>query len=108
MEYKTIAAPCEAKFIEKKSEFIGYLCPVQTEEQAIAFIEQIRAMRRKATHNCYAYILRENNYKLSGILNGIDYKYYNPLYDRTIANCPSLTEEYSPAPNTRFLKRLVK
>ncbi len=61
MEYKTIAAPCEAKFIEKKSEFIGYLCPVQTEEQAIAFIEQIRAMHRKATHNCYAYILRENN-----------------------------------------------
>ena len=61
MEYKTIASPCEAKFIEKKSEFIGYLCPVQTEEQAIAFIEQIRAMHRKATHNCYAYILRENN-----------------------------------------------
>ncbi|MBP1542985.1 MAG: YigZ family protein [Oscillospiraceae bacterium] len=61
MEYKTIAAPCEAKFIEKKSEFIGYLCPVTTEEQAIAFIEEIRAMHRKATHNCYAYILRENN-----------------------------------------------
>ena len=61
MEYKTIAAPCEAKFIEKKSEFIGYLCPVQTKEQAVAFIEQIRAMHRKATHNCYAYILRENN-----------------------------------------------
>ena len=61
MEYKTIARRCEAKFIEKKSEFIGYLCPVQTEEQAVAFIEEIRAMHRKATHNCYAYILRENN-----------------------------------------------
>ncbi len=61
MEYKTIAAPCEAKFIEKKSEFIGYLCPVSTEEDAIAFIEEVRALHRKATHNCYAYILRENN-----------------------------------------------
>ena len=61
MEYKTIARPCEAKFVEKKSEFIGYLCPVQTEEQAIAFVEDIRSMHRKATHNCYAYILRENN-----------------------------------------------
>lgn len=61
MEYKTIAHRCEARFIEKKSEFIGYLCPVQTEEQAVAFIEEIRAMHRKATHNCYAYILRENN-----------------------------------------------
>lgn len=61
MEYKTIARRCEARFIEKKSEFIGYLCPVQTEEQAVAFIEEIRAMHRKATHNCYAYILRDNN-----------------------------------------------
>ncbi len=61
MEYKTIARRCEARFIEKKSEFIGYLCPVQTEGQATAFIEEIRAMHRKATHNCYAYILRENN-----------------------------------------------
>lgn len=61
MEYKTIARRCEARFIEKKSEFIGYLCPVQTEEQAVAFIEEIRAMHRKATHSCYAYILRENN-----------------------------------------------
>lgn len=61
MEYKTIARRCEARFIEKKSEFIGYLCPVQTEEQAVAFIEEIRAMHRKSTHNCYAYILRENN-----------------------------------------------
>lgn len=61
MEYKTIARRCEARFIEKKSEYIGYLCPVQTEEQAVAFIEEIRAMHRKATHNCYAYILRENN-----------------------------------------------
>ena len=61
MEYKTIARRCEARFIEKKSEFIGYLCPVQTEEQAVASIEEIRAMHRKATHNCYAYILRENN-----------------------------------------------
>lgn len=61
MEYKTIARRCEARFIEKKSEFIGYLCPVRTEEQATAFIEEIRAMHRKATHNCYAYILRENN-----------------------------------------------
>ncbi len=31
------------------------------------------------------YILRENNYKLSGILNGIDYVYYNPENDPTVA-----------------------
>lgn len=60
MEFRTIADRCEARFIEKKSEFIGYLAPVSTEEEAVAFIEEIRAMHRKATHNCYAYILREN------------------------------------------------
>lgn len=61
MEYKTIAERCEARFIEKKSEFIGYLAPVETEERAVEFINEIRAMHRKATHNCYAYILRENS-----------------------------------------------
>lgn len=61
MEYKTISARCEARFIEKKSEFIGYLAPVSTEDEAVAFINEIRAMHRKATHNCYAYILRENS-----------------------------------------------
>ncbi|MDE7398526.1 MAG: YigZ family protein [Oscillospiraceae bacterium] len=60
MEYKTIAERCEARFVEKKSEFIGYLAPVSDEEEAIAFINEIRAEHRKATHNCYAYILREN------------------------------------------------
>lgn len=61
MEYRTIAERCEARFIEKKSEFIGYLSPAGSEEDAVAFINEIRAMHRKATHNCYAYILRENS-----------------------------------------------
>lgn len=61
MEYRTIASRCEARFVEKKSEFIGYLAPVESEEQAVAFVNEIRAMHRKATHNCYAYILRENS-----------------------------------------------
>ena len=61
MSYKTIRNRSEASFIEKKSEFIGYLCPVTTEQEAIDFINEIRAMHRKATHNCYAYILRDNN-----------------------------------------------
>lgn len=60
MEYKTISDRCEARFIEKKSEFIGFIAPVSTEDEAVEFINEIRAMHRKATHNCYAYILREN------------------------------------------------
>lgn len=59
MEYKTVAERVESRFIEKKSEFIGYLAPVTTEEEAVAFVNEIRALHRKAKHNCYAFILRE-------------------------------------------------
>ena len=61
MGYKTINVSAEARFIEKKSEFIGYIRHTETEAEAIAFINEIRAMHRKATHNCYAYMLRDNN-----------------------------------------------
>lgn len=59
MDYKTIESRVEARFEEKKSEFIGYLSPVENEEEANAFIEEIRAMHRRARHNCYAYILKD-------------------------------------------------
>lgn len=59
--YKTVAARAEASFIEKKSEFIGYIAPCTTEAEALEFIEEIRKLHRKATHNCYAYLIRENN-----------------------------------------------
>lgn len=59
--YRTIAAPAEDEFVEKKSRFIGYIAPVCTEQEAAAFIETIRARHREARHNCYAYRLRQNN-----------------------------------------------
>ena len=61
MNYKTTEGSAEARFIEKKSEFIGYIRHTATEQEALDFIAEIRAMHRKATHNCYAYILRDNN-----------------------------------------------
>ncbi|MCR4779813.1 MAG: YigZ family protein [Ruminiclostridium sp.] len=61
MNYKTVKGGAEDRFIEKKSEFIGYIRHTETEAEALAFIAEIRAMHRRATHNCYAYILRDNN-----------------------------------------------
>lgn len=61
MNYFTIYEPAEASFIEKKSEFIGYIAPVKTNDEAVAFIARIKAMHRKARHNVYAYILRHDN-----------------------------------------------
>lgn len=61
MNYSTIYAKAEASFTEKKSDFIGYIAPVKTPDEAVSFINEIREKHRKATHNVYAYILRDNN-----------------------------------------------
>ena len=60
-DYSTVKAFASDTFTEKKSEFIGYIAPVQTNDEAVSFIEKIRSEHRKATHNVYAYILREGN-----------------------------------------------
>lgn len=60
-EYCTIKSEAKASFIEKKSEFIGHAAPVSDETSALAFLEKIRSLHRRAKHNVYAYSLRENN-----------------------------------------------
>ncbi len=61
IKYLTIKSPSSDSFIERRSEFIGYISPATTEDEAIAFINSIREKHRKATHNVYAYLLREGN-----------------------------------------------
>ncbi len=51
----------EAEFIEKHSRFIGRVWRTDTEEEALECIRQTREKHRDATHNVYAYIIRENN-----------------------------------------------
>ena len=58
-EYRTIAQVAQDEFVEKRSRFIGYARPVQTEEEAQAFIAEMKSRHWDATHNVYAYILRE-------------------------------------------------
>ncbi|MBE5791686.1 MAG: YigZ family protein [Clostridiales bacterium] len=48
------------EFIVNKSRFIGYGCPVETEEEALKFLNEIRTKHKDATHNCYAYIIGSN------------------------------------------------
>lgn len=57
-EYVTIAQQAEDDFFERKSQFIGYIAPVSSEEEALAFLAEIRAKHRDARHNCFAYILQ--------------------------------------------------
>ncbi len=58
-EYRTIAKQAQDEFVEKRSRFIGYAKPVQTEAEATAFIAEIKSRHWDATHNVYAYVLRE-------------------------------------------------
>ncbi len=62
-EYKTVKERGSDEFVEKKSRFIGYIAPVQTEDEAIAFINEIRTKHRDATHNVYAYSIRKGQIK---------------------------------------------
>ena len=60
-EYKTVEKEASDFFIEKKSKFIGYAKPVKTQEDAFEFISKIKSKHWDATHNVYAYVLRDNN-----------------------------------------------
>lgn len=58
--YLTIQGTAVAEIEEKKSRFIAQLAHVETEEEALEFLETIRSKHRMARHNVYAYIIRGN------------------------------------------------
>lgn len=60
MAYITIREYGEDSFIEKKSEFIGYAKRVENEEEAKAFVAEIKSKHKQARHNCWGYIIGEN------------------------------------------------
>ena len=57
--YKTVAKEAADEYIVKKSRFIGYAKPVTTQQEAIDFIAEIKSKHWDATHNVYAYRLRD-------------------------------------------------
>lgn len=58
-QYKTVYEGGTGEIVEKKSRFIANVCPVQTEDEALAFIEEMKKKYWDARHNCSAYILGE-------------------------------------------------
>ena len=61
--YKTLGHYAAEEYIVKKSRFIGYAKPVKTEKEALDFIAEISKKHWDATHNVYAYSLREGGIK---------------------------------------------
>ena len=61
--YKTLGQYAAEEYIVKRSRFIGYAKPVKSEQEALDFIEEIRKKHWDATHNVYAYSIREGSVK---------------------------------------------
>jgi uncharacterized YigZ family protein len=59
--YKTVKGYGEAEQIIQKSRFIAYVNRVESEEEAIQFIQSIKKKHWDATHNCSAYMIGEND-----------------------------------------------
>jgi len=51
----------EAEYIEKKSQFLGYCAPIESEYHAKDIISQVSARHQKANHNCTCYSIKSLN-----------------------------------------------
>ena len=54
-EFLVPAGTGESELTEKRSRFLGHLLPVETEEEARAFLNEIRRKYHDARHNCWCY-----------------------------------------------------
>ena len=59
LPYKMLHKGGSGEIIEKKSRFIATLAPVESEDEAVAFIESIKKKYWDARHNCSAFVLGE-------------------------------------------------
>ena len=55
--YKILFDGGEGELIEKKSRFIATTRPVESEEEAVAFIDEMKKKYWDARHNCSAYVI---------------------------------------------------
>lgn len=58
--YKTLHKFGSDEYIVEKSTFIGYAKPIDTEQEAIDFVNEIKKKHKDATHNVWAYTVGEN------------------------------------------------
>lgn len=58
--YKTLHKFGSDEYIVEKSTFIGYSKPINTEDEAIDFVNEIKKKHKDATHNVWAYTVGKN------------------------------------------------
>ena len=57
-EYYIPSGPGEAEFTEKRSRFLGHVRMVESEDEARAFIAEMKKKYYDARHNCWCYSIR--------------------------------------------------
>lgn len=60
-DYVTVKGFGESEIIIQKSRFLTYVKRAETEQQAQAFIEEIKSLHKSANHNCSAYLIGEHD-----------------------------------------------
>jgi len=60
-QYRTVRSSGSLEVVIRKSRFIGHVMPVENEDEAVSFIEDIKKKHWNATHNCSAYTLGERD-----------------------------------------------
>jgi len=63
--YKTAARVAEAELVIQKSRFIGRVAPAHTPEAAMAFVTIVKAAHHDASHNVWAYNMRDGQRRYS-------------------------------------------
>ena len=58
-EYRIPASPGESELTEKRSRFLGHVRMVESEEEAKAFIAEMKKKYYDARHNCWCYSIRD-------------------------------------------------
>lgn len=64
-EYYIPTQASQTSFVEKRSEFIGHVWRVETEEEARAHIEEMKKRYYDARHNCWCYIIKDGPVRYS-------------------------------------------
>ena len=58
-EYFVPTGAGESEYVEKRSRFLGHLRKVESEDEARAFVAEMKKKYYDARHNCWCYLLKD-------------------------------------------------
>ena len=96
-EYYIPTGPGEAEFTEKRSRFLGHVRVAETEDEARAFIAEMKKKYYDARHNCWCYSIRDGaeRYSDDGEPQGsAGIPMLEVLHRQNVTNCVGVVTRY--------------